>query len=109
MNRDELGKRLRLKFKSRVMEYFEKCGLNEADNLADMGIKSITDNLCKLQKLTDNPCDNLDEILYLTHTIKGILLNMGIFDLADKFDKIKDLKGEKLKFELEKLISHIVE
>ena len=102
MTKEEIRNKLYKKYFGTVKDYLKTLGFDEVDSLSSLGIQSLADQLYKLQELIGT--DNYDKIINTCHNIKGILLNMGLTDLALEFDKLKHLEDDKMKQRLKELL-----
>ena len=82
------------KIKANVTEKFSAMGVDEEtiNELVAVSIESLEDELNKVREILDG--GNLDDLGIHTHTIKGVLLNVGIDDDASQFQEIKHLFEE---------------
>jgi len=87
---------------------FEEYDKYIRQNLIEVSLNSLKKNIDKLQKALKEK--NKEEILFITHTIKGIFLNTRCFDLSEEFNdsKLKSLSLDeiitKLTLSLKKII-----
>jgi len=82
------------KIKESINNKFSVMGVDEEsiNELISVSIESLEEELAKVQEvLNSNDISNLG---FYTHTIKGILLNVGLDDDANKFKEIKHLFEE---------------
>jgi len=77
------------------------------NNIAQKSINSLKNELENLKEVLKT--QQKDEILRLSHKIKGILLNSGFNDLAKKFEEnnLKELSMEKIKEKLADAIKEV--
>ncbi|NPA54784.1 MAG: hypothetical protein GXO40_00275 [Epsilonproteobacteria bacterium] len=82
------------KIKNSIIEKFAPIGVDEAtiEELTLVSIESIEEELKQIDKLLQN--NEIDKLGIHTHTIKGILLNVGLNDDALLFKEIKHLSEE---------------
>jgi len=82
------------KIRESVVQKFGDMGVDEdtINELVAISIESLQEEITQLQALLDG--ENLDQIGFHTHTIKGVLLNVGLDDDAKKFQEIKHLFEE---------------
>ena len=82
------------KIKESVKSKFGAIGIDEdtINELITVSIESLQEEIKKIEDILKN--GNLDEIGFHTHTIKGILLNVGLENDAKKFKEIKHLLEE---------------
>ena len=94
----------------KIKEYLEKnfpfFEEDVRDNLAQKSVNSLKNELENLKEILKT--QQKDEILRLSHKIKGVLLNSGFNDLAKKFEEnnLKEFSIEEIK---EKLLNEIKE
>jgi len=82
------------KIKESVTKKFSEMGVDEEtiNELVNVSIESLEAELSEIENiLTTN---ELDELGIHTHTIKGILLNVGLDEDANQFKEIKHLFEE---------------
>lgn len=102
MNKENIRNILYAKYFKDVRNYLKAVGFEEVDSLSSLGIQALTDQIYELQKLMES--EDYDRIIDICHNIKGILLNMGLSELAAEFDKLKKIRKDKLKRELEETL-----
>jgi len=85
-------------YKNKIMESvkakFGEMGVDDdtIKELVKVSIESLNEELEKIDKLLKS--DNLNDLGFHTHTIKGILLNVGLDEDANSFKEIKHLFEE---------------
>jgi len=95
----------------KIKEYLEKnfpfFEEDVRDNLAQKSVNSLKNELENLKEVLKT--QQKDEILRLSHKIKGILLNSGFNDLAKKFEEnnLKELSMEEIKEKLADAIKKV--
>ena len=83
------------KYKNKIIESvkqrFGEMGVDDdtINELVDVSIESLNDELSKIEIILNS--DDLSELGLHTHTIKGILLNVGLNEDANTFKEIKHL------------------
>ena len=83
------------KYKNKIIESvkqrFGEMGVDDdtINELVDVSIESLNDELSKIEDILNS--DDLSELGLHTHTIKGILLNVGLNEDANTFKEIKHL------------------
>jgi HPt (histidine-containing phosphotransfer) domain-containing protein len=82
------------KIKDSVTEKFGAIGVDEdtINELVSVSIESLNDELSKIDAILNG--GNIKDLGIHTHTIKGILLNVGLEDDANQFKEIKHLFEE---------------
>jgi HPt (histidine-containing phosphotransfer) domain-containing protein len=82
------------KIKESIKEKFLAMGVDDEsiNELIEISILSLEDELSKIEALLQS--DDISQLGLYTHTIKGILLNVGLDDDANKFKEIKHLFEE---------------
>jgi len=77
-----------------VKQRFGEMGVDDdtINELIDVSIESLNDELSKIDTILNS--DDLSELGLHTHTIKGILLNVGLNEDANNFKEIKHLFEE---------------
>ena len=77
-----------------VKQRFGELGVDDdtINELIDVSIESLNDELSKIDTILNS--DDLSELGLHTHTIKGILLNVGLNEDANNFKEIKHLFEE---------------
>ena len=82
------------KIKESIENKFSAMGVDEEsiNELIEVSILSLEEELSKIEALLQS--DDISELGLFTHTIKGILLNVGLDDDAAKFKEIKHLFEE---------------
>ena len=85
-------------YKNKIRELIEKrfkeMGVDDdtIDELVEVSIESLNDELSKIDAILNS--DDLSELGFHTHTIKGVLLNVGLDEDANNFKEIKHLFEE---------------
>lgn len=79
------------KIKESINKKFGELGIDDdsINELIEVSISSLEEELDKIDKILES--DNLSELGFHTHTIKGVLLNVGLNDDANSFKEIKHL------------------
>ena len=79
--------------KSKAEEYFGSLGFDEetVSVLQEQAVLDLKENLDKFKQWLENEQNNLEELATLAHTIKGVLVNMGLEELGAKFKNIQNL------------------
>ena len=79
------------KIKESIKNKFSDMGIDDdsIQELADVSIESLEEELKNVQAILET--DDLTELGFHTHTIKGVLLNIGLNDDAERFKEIKHL------------------
>jgi HPt (histidine-containing phosphotransfer) domain-containing protein len=79
------------KIKESISKKFGELGIDDdsINELIEVSISSLEEELDKIDKILES--DNLSELGFHTHTIKGVLLNVGLNDDANSFKEIKHL------------------
>ena len=83
------------KIKESIKTKFSEMGVDEdtINELVNVSIESLESELQAIEKILEG--GNIEDLGFHTHTIKGILLNVGLNDDAENFKEIKHLIGEK--------------
>ena len=91
------------KIKESIKTKFSEMGVDEdtINELVDVSIESLETELQAIEQILDS--GNIDELGFHTHTIKGVLLNVGLNDDAENFKEIKHLIGEKSEDEIKEI------
>jgi HPt (histidine-containing phosphotransfer) domain-containing protein len=86
-----LGEKYKEKIRNSVYDKFTKMGIDDAsiEELIEISIDSLEEELNNITEILNK--DELDFLGLHTHTIKGILLNVGLKDDAEEFQEIKHL------------------
>jgi HPt (histidine-containing phosphotransfer) domain-containing protein len=89
-----LSENYKNKIKASIEEKFASMGVDEdtINELVNVSIDSLEDEVSKIKDILNS--DNLGDLGLHTHTIKGVLLNVGLSDDAHKFQEIKHLFEE---------------
>jgi len=79
--------------KSKAEEYFTSLGFDEetVSALQEQAVLDLQENLDKFKQWIESEQNDLEELATLAHTIKGVLVNMGLDDLGAKFKNIQNL------------------
>jgi HPt (histidine-containing phosphotransfer) domain-containing protein len=79
--------------KSKAEEYFTSLGFDEeiVSVLQEQAVLDLQENLDKFKQWIESEQNDLEELATLAHTIKGVLVNMGLDDLGAKFKNIQNL------------------
>jgi len=79
------------KIKESISKKFSEMGIDEdsINELAEVSIESLKEELVKVNIILNS--DDLSELGFHTHTIKGVLLNIGLNEDAERFKEIKHL------------------
>ena len=82
------------KIKESVTKKFSEMGVDEEtiNELVNVSIESLEAELSEIENILIT--NELDELGIHTHTIKGILLNVGLDEDANQFKEIKHLFEE---------------
>ncbi len=77
----------------KAKRYLADLGFDEEtiELLLQQGIKDLSVQLEKLKSLSNETKPNLEEIADTSHTIKGLLGNLGLQEEGMKFKKIQEL------------------
>jgi len=91
------------KIKESIKTKFSEMGVDDdtINELVSVSIESLEAELQAIKKILNS--DNIDELGFHTHTIKGILLNVGLNDDANNFKEIKHLINEKTNEEIKEI------
>jgi HPt (histidine-containing phosphotransfer) domain-containing protein len=89
-----LGNNYKQKIQKAITEKFSFMGVDEEtiNELTNVSIESINEELESIHKILLQT--NIDDLGIHTHNIKGVLLNAGLLEDADKFQEIKHLFEE---------------
>jgi len=90
-----ISENYKAKIKNSITAHFNSMGITDEEQINAMipeAITAITDEIKKIQEILNG--DDLSELGFHTHTLKGVLLNMGLKEDADKFKEIKHLFEE---------------
>ncbi len=84
------------KVEEKAKEYLKNLGFDEQTTslLVNQGIKDLSVQLEKLKSLSSEPEPNLEDIADTSHTIKGLLANLGLQEEGMKFKEIQLLVFE---------------
>jgi len=80
------------KMKDSIKQKFGEMGITDEatiQELIDVSVESLNQELEKIKVILEG--NNIDNLGFHTHTIKGILLNVGLEDDAKQFQEIKHL------------------
>jgi len=79
------------KIKKSIQHRFLEMGIDDEtiNELISVSIDSLTNELEEVYKILQS--DDISELAIHTHTIKGILLNVGLSEDANQFKEIKHL------------------
>jgi len=82
------------KIKQSIVQKFTEMGVDEEtiNELVNVSIESLESELAAIENILKG--DKLDELGIHTHTIKGVLLNVGLDEDANQFKEIKHLFEE---------------
>jgi len=82
------------RIKDSVTEKFSAMGVDEdtINELIAVSVESLNEELDKIENILNG--DNLEDLGLHTHTIKGVLLNVGLDEDANSFKEIKHLFEE---------------
>ena len=78
-----------------INKRFRAMGIEDEDTinmLIEESTKSLEEELAKINDILNS--DDLSELGFHTHTIKGVLLNIGLDEDANRFKEIKHLFEE---------------
>ncbi len=91
------------KIKESIKTKFSEMGVDDdtINELVNVSIESLEAELQAIEEILNS--DNIDELGFHTHTIKGILLNVGLNEDAENFKEIKHLIGEKTNEEIKEI------
>ena len=91
------------KIKKSIKTKFSEMGVDDdtINELVNVSIESLEAELQAIEEILNS--DNIDELGFHTHTIKGILLNVGLNEDANNFKEIKHLIGEKTNDEIKEI------
>ena len=86
-----ISENYKTKIRDSVTTKFGAMGIDEAtiNELVMVSIESLEEELTKINNILNS--DNLGDLGLHTHTIKGVLLNVGLEEDANKFKEIKHL------------------
>jgi len=86
-----ISEQYKSKIKDKVTAKFSEMGVDEEtiNELVDVSIESLSEEISQVETILNS--DNLDDLGIHTHTIKGVLLNVGLEDDANRFKEIKHL------------------
>ena len=80
------------RIKNSIINRFSAMGVDDEETINELikvAIESLEETLSKIDDILKG--DNLEELGFYTHTIKGILLNAGLDEDAESFKEIKHL------------------
>ena len=79
------------RIKESIRKKFEEMGVDEEtiNELTLVSIESLENELSKIEDILKG--GDISELGFHTHTIKGVLLNVGLNDDAEQFREIKHL------------------
>ncbi len=82
------------KIRESVKQRFGEMGVDDdtINELVNVSLESLNDELSKIEDILNS--DDLSELGLHTHTIKGVLLNVGLNEDANTFKEIKHLFEE---------------
>jgi HPt (histidine-containing phosphotransfer) domain-containing protein len=83
------------KMQQSIRQKFAEMGITDDETLNELievSIASVEEELSKIEEILET--GNFDELGFHTHTIKGVLLNVGLDEDADRFKEIKHLIEE---------------
>ena len=91
------------KIKKSIKTKFSEMGVDDdtINELVNVSIESLEAELQAIEEILNS--DNIDELGFHTHTIKGILLNVGLNEDANNFKEIKHLIGKKTNDEIKEI------
>jgi len=77
-----------------VKKKFGEMGIDDdtINELVNVSVESLNEELSQIEDILNT--DNLNDLGFHTHTIKGVLLNVGLEDDANTFKEIKHLFEE---------------
>jgi len=83
------------KIKESIKNKFSVMGIGESDinELVEVSIASLEEEIEKVKEILKG--DDIEQLGFHTHTIKGILLNVGLDEDAKQFQEIKHLVNTK--------------
>ena len=86
-----LSENYKNKIRQSVEKKFGEMGVDEEtiNELINVSIESLEEELSKIEEILKT--EDLSNLGFHTHTIKGILLNVGLEDDANSFKEIKHL------------------
>jgi len=89
-----ISENYKLKIKESVKTKFGEMGIDDdtINELVNVSIESLEEELSQIYQLLED--GNLQELGFHTHTIKGVLLNVGLDEDANSFKEIKHLFEE---------------
>ena len=89
-----LSENYKIKIRDSVTKKFSEMGVDDdtINELVDVSIESLNDELSKIENILNS--EDLSELGLHTHTIKGVLLNVGLNEDASSFKEIKHLFEE---------------
>ena len=99
---------MRLKAKSYMKENFYFLEEEKQEELIDKAFEALNNAIKDLKELLKG--EDKENIFKFTHKIKGILLSIGLKDMAKKFEEenLKNLTLEEIKKNLEESINLIL-
>jgi len=90
-----LSENYKQKLVNSINERFKEMGIDDEETLNELNqesINSLENELNEIENILNS--DDLSELGFHTHTIKGVLLNAGLESDANKFREIKHLFEE---------------
>ena len=92
--RKMISENYKTKIKDSITKKFSEMGVDDdtINELVNVSLESLNDELSKIEGILNS--DDLSELGLHTHTIKGILLNVGLDEDANNFKEIKHLFEE---------------
>jgi HPt (histidine-containing phosphotransfer) domain-containing protein len=79
-----------------ITDKFGAMGISDEDTineLCSVSLESLEEEVKKVEDILES--DDISELAFHTHTIKGILLNVGLDEDANRFKEIKHLVNKK--------------
>ena len=91
------------KIKNSIQTKFSEMGVDDdtINELVNVSIESLENEINAIKKILES--DNIDDLGFHTHTIKGVLLNVGLNEDAENFKEIKHLIGNKSNEEIKEI------
>lgn len=98
MDSEVIKGKLKDKWLSKVREHLASVGFGSEDveRLIEVGFSSLSKHISELQELIKETSLDRERLVFLTHTVKGMLLNFGLAEEAKAFGEVKGLvdRGE---------------
>ncbi len=93
MDSEEVKDKLREKWLFKVKEHLASVGFvgEDVEKLAEKGFSSLSKHIKELRELIKGTSLDRERLVFLTHTMKGVLLNFGLAKEAEAFGEVKGL------------------